>query len=296
MQINAKNLTQELGGIWYGTYGVASCPLCQPERRKGQNALTLADGDAKLLLHCKRMHCGFRDVLAAAGVNGGDYRPPDPEIAARRETERLANATKRAVQAERCWKEAQPIVGTIAETYLRKARGISCCLPTSLRFHPECWHGATASKHPALVALVEGGDGFAVHRTYLSADGGGKARLTPSKAMLGAVSGGAVTLSKAAPRLVVGEGIESTLSLLCGFLEGSATVWAALSTSGLRGLRLPTAPGRLTIAQDGDAAGREGAHALAQRAYVAGWRVGILDPGDGADFNDILSTGKAVRV
>ena len=90
-------------------------------------------------------------------------------------------------------------------------------------------------------------------------------------------------------RLVVAEGIESALSLLCGLLDGPATAWAALSTSGLRGLRLPLEPGRLTIATDGDAPGRAAGHALADRAHALGWQVSILDPGDGADFNDILN-------
>lgn len=100
-------------------------------------------------------------------------------------------------------------------------------------------------------------------------------------------------LSDGPLRLVVGEGLESTASLLCGLLDGPVTAWAALSTSGLRGLRLPLLPHRLTIAQDGDAPGRAAALDLAARATVLGWKVDLLDPGDGADFNDIL-TGKAV--
>jgi hypothetical protein len=84
------------------------------------------------------------------------------------------------------------------------------------------------------------------------------------------------------------EGIESTLSLACGLLDGPATLWAALSTSGLRGLRLPAQAGRLTIATDGDGPGREAGHALADRAHGLGWQVSILDPGTGRDFNDIL--------
>ena len=59
-------------------------------------------------------------------------------------------------------------------------------------------------------------------------------------------------------------------------------IWAALSTSGLRGLRLPAEPGRLTIGADGDTPGREAAHALAERAHALGWTVGFLDPGEGA--------------
>jgi hypothetical protein len=79
------------------------------------------------------------------------------------------------------------------------------------------------------------------------------------------------------------------LSLLCGLLDSPATVWAALSTSGLRGLHLPTQAGRLTIGTDGDTPGRDAAHALAERAHSLGWQVGILDPGNKADFNDILT-------
>jgi hypothetical protein len=75
-------------------------------------------------------------------------------------------------------------------------------------------------------------------------------------------------------------------------LDGPATVWAGLSTSGCAGCAFPSQAGRLTIACDGDRPGREAAHALAERAHALGWQTGILDPGDGADFNDIL--GKAV--
>ena len=291
---DARDLTLSLGGKWHGRYGTAACPCCQPDRRKGQNALTLADGQGgRLLAHCKRAGCAFVDILAAAGLRAGDYAPPDPAALARREAEQRAEAAKRAAQAERLWQEAQPIAGTPAERYLRDARGITCPLPPTLRYHPACWHGATARRYPALVALVEGGGGGAVHRTYLRPDGAGKAPIEPAKVMLGGTQGGAVRLSDGPGRLVVAEGIETALSLLCGLLDGPATVWAALSTSGLRGLRLPVRPGRLTIACDGDGPGRAAAHALAERAQALGWAVGILDPGDGRDFNDWL-TGKAV--
>ena len=290
---DARELTTALGGRWHGRYGVAPCPCCQPECRKGQNALTLADGrDGRLLLHCKKTGCTFRDILAAAGIAPGEYQAPDRATLAQRDHERQAEAQRKAEQAKRVWQEAQPIAGTPAEAYLR-SRGIICELPRTLRFHPSCWHGATAKRHPALVATVQGAGAAAVHRTYLRPDGTGKADIEPTKAMLGATAGGAVQLSVGPSRLAVGEGIESTLSLLCGLLDGPATAWAALSTSGLRGLRLPARVGRLTIACDGDTAGRAAAHALAERAHALGWQVSILDPGNGADFNDIL-TGTAV--
>lgn len=288
---DAKQLTATLGGKWHGRYGTAPCPVCQPERRKGQDALTLHDGRNGLLAHCKRAGCAFRDILAAAGVMPGDYVAPDAAQLARRQAEERAEAAKREAQALRLWLEAQPIGGTLAERYLR-GRGITCALPATLRFVPSCWH-VSGRRFPALVARVDGGEGFAVHRTYLRPDGAGKAEVDPPKAMLGAVSGGAVRLSEGPGRLVVAEGIETALSLLCGLLEGPAAVWAALSTSGLRGLRLPPDPGRLVVAPDGDAPGLAAAHALAERAHGLGWKVTLLPAPNGRDWNDVL-TGKAV--
>ena len=289
----ARELTLALGGRWHGRYGAAPCPVCQPDRRRDQNALTLSDGRSGLLLHCKRTACDFCDILAAAGVLAGDYRAPDPADLAKRAAEAKAKASRRADAARQLWNEAQPIDGTPAEAYLR-GRGISCPLPDRLRFHPQCWHGPSAARFPAMVALVEGGEGFAVHRTYLRPDGSGKAGLAGGdKLMLGATAGGAVRLSGGASRLAVAEGLESALSLLSGLLAGPVTVWAALSTSGMRSLRLPEQIGQLVIAGDGDQPGREAAFSLASRAHALGWRVALIDPGEGADFNDIL-IGKAV--
>ena len=287
---DAKELTLALGGRWHGRYGTAPCPVCQSEGRKGQNALTLADGaSGRLVLDCKKSACAFLDILASAGLRSGDYTPPDPAILAQRKAEQKAEAEKRAGQAKRLWLEAQPIAGTLAETYMR-GRGITAPLPATLRFHPECWHGPTARRLPAMVAAVQGAGLPAVHRTWLRADGLGKADIDPPKAMLGAVAGGAVRLAEGLGPLVVAEGVETALSLASGLLRAPATVWAALSTSGIRGLNLPPQPARLTIAPDGDAPGREAANALAERAHALGWQVSLLPAPDGRDWNDILTT------
>jgi len=290
---DARELTLALGGRFHGRYGTAPCPVCQPQRRKDQNALTLADGrNGRLMLDCKKSACGFLHILAAAGLRSGDYSPPDAATIARREREAKAEAQRKAAQAKRLWDEAQPIAGTVAEAYLR-GRGITCELPRTLRFQGDCWHGPTAKRYPAMVAAVQGAGLPAVHRTYLRPDGSGKADIEPAKAMLGATAGGAVRLTEGRSRLVVSEGVESGLSLLCGLLDDPVTLWAALSTSGLRGLRLPPEPGRLTIATDGDAPGRAAGHTLAERAHALGWQVSLLPAPAGRDWNDIL-TEKAV--
>lgn len=291
--MDARAITAHLHGRWHGGYGVSPCPVCQTEARRDQTALTIADTTAgRLLLNCKRLNCAFVDILSAAGIGPLDYTPPDPLTLAQREAEKKAEAAKRANQARICWGETLPLHGTPAETYLR-ARGISCALPESLRFHQACWHGATASRLPAMVARVDGGEGFAVHRTYLRADGSSKADVTPAKAMLGAVSGGTVRLTSRQGPLVVAEGIETALSLASGLLSEPASFCAALSTSGIRGLRLPRRASRLIIATDGDVAGRVAGEALAERAHACGWQVSLLPAPQGKDWNDVL-TGKEV--
>ena len=292
---SADIITIELGGCWNGRYGSAPCPVCQPERRREQNALTLSDGYKGLLAHCKKSGCSFRDIAAAAGVGpdsagGLAYARPDPVETAKRRAKAQAEEIKRSAQAQRVWDEALPIANTTAETYLR-GRGITCALPSTLRYHPEAWHGATAQRLPAMVALAEGSTGFAVHRTYLLPDGSGKALVEPAKAMLGSVTGGAVRLSEAHGPIVVAEGIETALSLTSGLIGGPVTAWAALSTSGIRGLKLPPTQGRITVAPDGDAAGHAAATALAERAHALGWSVSLLPAPKGYDWNDVL-TGK----
>lgn len=291
---SARDIAIALGGKWYRTYGTAPCPCCQPERRKEQNALTLRDGHGMFLLHCKKLGCHFVDILRAAGLRSGDYKAPDSSVIAQRKAQESAYAAKKARQAYNIWQEAEQIEGTLADTYLR-GRGITCPLPKTLRFHPSCWHGPTARAYPAMIAAVQGVDNPAIHRTYLLADGSGKAEIKPNKLMLGMTAGGAARLTEAQAPLVVAEGIETALSLASGLLGRPATIWAALSTSGLQGLRLPSAPARLTIATDGDPAGANAGHSLAARAHALGWQVSLLSAPDGKDWNDILAMKGAIE-
>lgn len=289
----AEHITRALQGKWYRRYGVAFCPVHSNTRTP---ALRLADGsDGRLLIRCS-VGCTFGEVLdglRSRGLVEGRGRLPlhDTAELARRRAVEEAEAVKRERQAVSVWREAAPIGGTLAETYLR-SRGITCDLPDTLRFHPACWH-PTARRFPAMVALVEGCDRLAVHRTYLREDGLGKAGAAPDKAMLGSVAGGAVRLSEGTGPLAVAEGLETALSLVSGLLKGPASVWAALSTSGMQILRLPPCGGRLIVATDGETAGRAAGHALAERAVALGWSVSLSPAPDGSDWNDVLC-GKAV--
>ena len=283
---SAREICQVLGGRWHGSYGLAFCPCHQNTRTP---ALSIKDDeDGRLLVHCFA-GCDGADVLAALRARDllavrSDWKP-DPREIERRKVDDEAERRRRIDQARRCWAEAGPIAGTLAERYLR-ARGITCDLPPTLRFHPNCWHGPTAGKLPAMVAAVSiGRKVVGVHRTYL-AEPGIKAFGKESKMMLGRCAGGAVRLSGGPGPLLVAEGIETALSLLLGLPDANPRVWAALSTSGMAGLILPPDPGELVLAPDGDDAGRKAANKLAERASAAGWRVRIMRCPEGADWND----------
>lgn len=288
MKASARTITKALNGHWHGRYGLCLCPAHANTRSP---ALSISDGyDGRLLLRC-HAGCDFLSILDALKGLGliegsGHYAPPSYEEMEASRLKELEKAKKQEARAISCWNTAKPIRGTLAEIYLR-SRGTILPNGGSLRFHSSCWH-PTGQQLPAMVALVEGAERLAIHRTYLRADGMGKASVEPAKAMLGSVAGGAVRLSDGAGKLVVCEGIETGLSLLSGLVRGSVSVWAALSTSGMKALTLPDKPALLTVATDGDEAGRQAGHALAERASALGWQVSMLPAPDGRDWNDIL--------
>ncbi|TMV93600.1 hypothetical protein FGG78_04560 [Thioclava sp. BHET1] len=284
----AEDLTRKLRGHWQGYYGTARCPAHEDHAP----SLSISNGnDGRLLLKC-HAGCSYVDICAALrtdGIEGASFRGAachSPEREAQRGARAEAANRKRSMQAKRIWDVAQPIYDTVAETYLRN-RGVLCALPDTLRYAEYCWH-PTAKRLPALISYVAGGQGFAVHRTYLKEDGSGKTPVVPAKAMLGPTKGGAVRLTHGKSRLIVAEGVETALSLASGLIQDRPAIWAALSAPGLAALRLPRSPGALTIAADGDKVGREAAERLAQRAFDLGWHVSLMHAPEGMDWNDVL--------
>jgi hypothetical protein len=184
------------------------------------------------------------------------------------------------------WYSAKAARGTLVETYLA-SRGIHLPPPDALRFHAGLKHHS-GGIWPAMVALVtSGAEGapLAIHRTYLARDGGGKAPVDPQKMMLGPCRGGAVRLGDPGDVLMVGEGIETCLAAT---LATGHPAWAALSTSGLRGLDLPKNMRDVIVLADGDEAGEAAARDCALRWKRQARRVRIARPPKGMDFNDML--------
>jgi hypothetical protein len=184
--------------------------------------------------------------------------------------------------SRRLFHSAQPIGGTLAETYLR-ARGITHLndIP-ALRFHPTCFHrayeGAPRETWPALLAAVTSLDGTitGVHRTWLARDGTDKAPLDTPRRAMGHLLGNGVRFGAAMDVMAAGEGLETMLSLQC--ILPTLPMVAALSANHLAALALPDALRRLYMAQDADDAGRHATATLMARAEAAGIEALPLTP------------------
>jgi hypothetical protein len=288
--MTTEDVAKALGGRRVGTAWMACCPAHEDR----EPSLSIADGqNGKVLVRC-HAGCEQHRVIAAlrarglwdgsirgrAGSAGSTFRTINPLIQTRTQA------------ALRLWKATVPATGTLVETYL-KARNLVIPIPDALRFHTAVKHPA-GQLWPAMLALVTrsiDGTPMAVHRTFLARDGCSKAPVKPARMVLGPCRGGAVRLTPVGPRLMVAEGIETALSAVQATAEPA---WAALSTSGLRTLELPSTVVEVTVLADGDEPGEAAAQDCARRWTREGRRVRIARPPCGLDFNDVL-LGRAFR-
>ena len=194
--------------------------------------------------------------------------------------------------ARRLWRQCRAIGGTHAERYLR-ARGLLQCRFAALRFHPALRYreGSSVRRFPALVAAVTGNDGavLGVQRTWLDPRSPAKAGIATPRKALGRIFGHAVRFgtvpADGLASLVVGEGIETVLSLITAVPEIRAA--AALSAGSLGAFAPPPGVARLVIARDDDEDGALAAERLARRCARAGVAATVVVP-VGNDFNDDL--------
>ncbi|MGD9540395.1 DUF7146 domain-containing protein [Methylocystis sp.] len=193
--------------------------------------------------------------------------------------------------ARKIWAASQPIIGTKAEAYLR-ARKISADLNDApLRYLPALIYrerrNSPPRKLPALVAAVTDhkGEIRGVHRTFLDPEKNDKANVVSPRRSLGAILGNGVRFSAIDQFAIIGEGIETVLSLKS--VAPHLPMVAALSAAHLAAWEIPAGVRRLIIAVDNDRAGRNGARKLSERAEAEGVRVGMI-VSQGKDFNDEL--------
>ena len=285
--MTADTLAKALGAHRAGATWMARCPVHE-DRSPSLSISSSKDG--KVLVRC-HAGCDQRDVIAA-------LREIGVWEATKRDAARFRSATTRHIPAAdsdalrrgeaalAIWQATQSAAGTPVDAYLA-SRGLTCSLPPSLRFHSGLKH-PSGGIWPCMVALVKRGADdtpLAIHRTFLARDGQGKAPVEPAKMMLGPCRTGAVRLGDPGEVLMIGEGIETCLAAVQATGSGA---WAALSTSGLRSLDLPTDVRDVIVLADGDDPGEAAAQDCAQRWRREGRHVRIARPPRGMDFNDLL--------
>jgi putative DNA primase/helicase len=280
-----QELAQACGGSTRTSSGFLCCCPAHEDRAP---SLSLGYGDhGKILLNCFA-GCDSRSVIAALRARGLWPRQP------RTDRPSLSDATRKTVKPDdgrtaialRVWNTTQIAKNSLVQSYLA-LRGITVPIPASLRMHLGLRH-PSGSRWPAMVALVTHAvddEPVAIHRTFLAQDGTSKAPVEPAKLMLGPCAGAVVRLGGQGHTLLIGEGIETSLSAMQA--TGHRT-WAALSTSGLRGLTLPNDERDIIILADADKAGEAAAKDNARRWVREGRRVRIANPPTGMDFNDML--------
>ncbi len=194
------------------------------------------------------------------------------------------------------WNGAQPLIGSMAEQYLDRTRGIDFTkmpadLHASLRFHPACVFGS--GKLPCLLALMRDpitDAPLGIQRVALKVNGSRVEKI--ERRMLGRA--GVIKFWRAGAQLVAGEGLETVLAAATRIPYCDAPLtpaWAALSAKKLAAL--PVIPGveRLVVLVDNDL-NQEGQRAAAQ--VTTRWRaqrravVPLMPAIAGSDWNDAV--------
>jgi hypothetical protein len=276
---------EEITGGRVGKLTVA-CPYCGADK-----SYSTCFQIQRLTLHRAEWHCFYCGVSGAAQSN----TPFDPEREAQaqraaRAREREA-ATERTARALRIWEEADPIQGTLAETYMN-ARRLSVRPPNVdevLRWHaalPWC----RGERRPTLVALfrdVLSDRPVAIHRSFiLSATDGIAERWS-----LGPRKGAAIKLwPLKGAKLAIAEGIENALAAI-QLGVAMPPMWAATVANNIPTLAVIPSVRELTIYTDNDrtGTGEQAGRALARRWLGAGHKVHLfMPPKASVDFNNLI--------
>ena len=167
-----------------------------------------------------------------------------------REFERQELANEKLASVQRLVEKTEPLHGTIAETYLRKERGIQGELPGSLRYIPAgtafSYNGEDKyikNGSMASIATDQEGTVKAVQLTYLTEEGTRSLASDGSKSIkptYGSIAGSFVDLTppsekeNSAGSVILAEGVESALSFKESGIKGAA--YAALGSNNLENL------------------------------------------------------------
>jgi hypothetical protein len=265
--------------------------LTGPDSGKGAagkwtDAATGQHGDLLDLIALNLGLEGLRDVLNEAR---SFLCLPRPQLPPGRHPKQPPVPMGSPESARRLFAMAQPISGTIAESYLRH-RGITALHDAAaLRFHPRCYYRPDADAPteiwPALIAAVTdlAGSITGAHRTWLDPTGEDKAPVDTPRRAMGHLLGNGVRFGTVTDVMAAGEGIETMLSVRSALPD--LPMVAALSANHLAALLFRVTLRRLYVVRDNDPVGDFAMAALTGRAQAAGIDALTLSPTLG-DFNE----------
>jgi len=291
--MSLRTIVDALGGDLYdgGRRALVPAPGHSPADRSVSLLLT----GGRLLIHSfgEADWRAVRDDLQARGLLDALGRSAAGEPADDGPGAMRPARAARVAAAEGLWLGGAPLARqTPAARYCRR-RAVAGPLETlgALRSHPAAPLSVYAAKgptRPALLAAVvdPAGTLTAVEATYLTPSGDRARDLRLPRKTVGTLGpGSAVRLSPAAPHLLVGEGVFTTLSAMARFqLPG----WALLSTTNLRRWTPPEGVRRVLIAADRGTDGERSAARLAAALAARGVPAEVrLPPPEAGDWNDL---------
>lgn len=233
-----------------GTESKALCPFHEDH----DPSLTI--NDAKGIYKC--FACGAHGDVIGASPPQPSSRPPRKTMA-----ERAAELGEQSFAFE---------ANDMQAAYLGRRKVWSDPLPASPRglAQHDFWQPHSATDKPVSIgklsvllakAVDVNGKLIAVHRTYLDNTGTRIDKTDPSvvdhaRKAMGSCKGGAVRPTPDHPTLVLGEGIETGLSVLAALRKeehgDQVAVWATLGTSRLANLELPGFASEIIVMADYD--------------------------------------------
>ena len=280
----AAAISRSLGGRRHTGGYLVRCPVPGHGRGRGDRrpSLSIADGDHRLLVQCSA-GCDARDVLETLQSLGliTEARKPAPSAHDRKHRTRRVNPS-----TLKTWREAQPIAGTIAETYLIAHRGLDPTFPPTLRFVPSLFYPPSGLRLPAMIAAVQSPDRciVATQATYLRPTDGMKAAVSTPRRTSGDLGAGGLRLVPASSVLGLAEGTEDALAAIQ--LTG-CPCWASLGAHRMRRVHIPDQVHELHIFADDDTSGRNAARLTAEHHRAQGCTVVTHYPPKGCkDWGD----------
>jgi hypothetical protein len=242
--------------------------LTGPHQGRYRSWETGKHGDvADLIAHARNITIGA-SIRVLREYLGGHTPSVPVKAAPTKAASKTADPEANTAIALRKWREAQPIIGTLAEIYFAVVRGLDVARLDVA--HALRWH-ARAQAVIGLMTDAVTGEAIGIHRTFLNPDGSKRERkMLGRQGVIRLSADDSVTTS-----LGITEGVEDGLAVL---LSGWQPVWAATSSGAIT--RFPVLPAieTLTVFGDADDAGLPAAEACRARWREAGREVAIVAP------------------